>query len=286
VLAVSDGGAWVVSPDGGLQRLGGFSEAGWSPHGLHVVGVRGRRLEAVTPTGTLKWTVARPRPVHDPAWSPGDGFRVAYLAGDALRVVAGDGTGDHPVRRHAAPPTPAWRPGGGYVLTYSHSRGSIETVEADRARRVWARRTADRPIALAWTGDGRRLVVLSASGLHVYDRAGRPVLAKRLSGARALALHPSGRRAAVTAAGRGGTRVLTVPLSARGRPRPLISGLGRVEGIAWSPDGRRLLLASRDTDEWLLVGAGRRVRPLSGVSGELGAGAGFPGVAGWCCTGR
>jgi hypothetical protein len=25
------------------------------------------------------------------------------------------------------------------------------------------------------------------------------------------------------------------------------------------------------------------VRPLSGVSGEFGAGAAFPGVAGWCC---
>jgi WD40 repeat protein len=98
-------------------------------------------------------------------------------------------------------------------------------------------------------------------------------------------MHPSGRRAAVTVAGRGGTRVLTVPFSARGRARPVISGLGRVEGIAWSPDGRWLLVASRDTDQWLLVGPGRRVRPLSGVSGELGAGAGFPGVAGWCCGG-
>ena len=38
-------------------------------------------------------------------------------------------------------------------------------------------------------------------------RRGRPVLARRLSGARALALHPSGRRAAVTVAGRGGDPV-------------------------------------------------------------------------------
>jgi hypothetical protein len=112
------------------------------------------------------------------------------------------------------------------------------------------------------------------------------VLAKRLSGARALALHPSGGRAAVTVADRAGTRVLAVPLTAGGRPRPLVTGLGRVRGIAWSPDGRRLLVASRDTDQWLLVGPGRRVRPLSGVSGELGAGAGFPRVAGWCCPQR
>jgi hypothetical protein len=286
VLAVGDGGAWVVHPDGGLQRVGSFSEAGWSPHGLHVVGTRGRRLEAVTPTGTVKWTLARPRAVHHPAWSPGDGFRVAYLEGGALRVVAGDGTDDHLVRRGAAAVTPAWRPGAGYVLSYVGAGGRIESVDADSGRLVWARRTADRPTALAWSRDGKRLVTVSARGVSVYGGRGRQVLEKPLRGARALALRPSGRGAVVTVTGRGGTRVLAVPLSAAGRARPLITGLGRVDGIAWSPDGRRLLVASRDTDQWLLLGPGRRVRPLSGVSGELGAGAGFPRVAGWCCPGR
>jgi hypothetical protein len=284
VLAVSDEGAWVVYPDGALQRVGSLSEAGWSPHGLHVVGVRGRRLAAVTPTGTVKWTLARPRAVHHPAWSRRQGFRVAYLEGRTLRVVAGDGTDDHLVRRGAAPVTPAWRTG--YVLTYAAARGRIETLEVDSGRRVWARRVADRPIGLAWTADGRRLVSLSATGLRVYDRGGRLVLVKRLQGARALALHPSGRRAAVTVAGRGGTGVLAVPLRAERRQHLLVTGLGRVDGIAWSPNGRRLLVASRDTDQWLLIGPGRRVRPLSGVSGELGAGAGFPRVAGWCCVQR
>jgi hypothetical protein len=80
--------------------------------------------------------------------------------------------------------------------------------------------------------------------------------------------------------------VLAVPLTAGGRARPLVTGLGGVAGVAWSPDGRRLLVASRDTDQWLLAGPGRRLRPLSGVSGELGAGAGFPGVVDWCCGRR
>jgi hypothetical protein len=284
VLAVSDGGAWVVYPDGALQRVGSFSEAGWSPRGWHVVGVRGRRLEAVTPTGTVKWTRARPRAPHHPAWSRGEGYRIAYLEAGTLRVVAGDGTGDRLVRRRAGQVTPAWRTG--YALTYAAAGGEIETLNVDSRRRAWARRVEDRPTALAWTNDGEQLVALSTDGLTVYDRRGRPVLAKRVPGARALALHPSGRRAAVTVVDRAGTRVLSVPLSAERRPSLLYAAPGRVDGIDWSPDGRRLLVAWRDADQWLLLGPGRRVRPLAGVSGDLGAGAGFPGVAGWCCPRR
>jgi hypothetical protein len=38
VLAVGTRGAWVVHPDGGLQWVGRFSEAGWSPTGKNVFG--------------------------------------------------------------------------------------------------------------------------------------------------------------------------------------------------------------------------------------------------------
>ena len=47
VLAISRGGAYVVRPES-TRRVGSFSQAGWSPHGLHVVGVQGRRVIAVT----------------------------------------------------------------------------------------------------------------------------------------------------------------------------------------------------------------------------------------------
>jgi hypothetical protein len=108
VLAISRTGAYAISPEGDAQRLGSFSEAGWSPHGEHVVGVQGRRLTAVDPLGTVKWTLVR-KHVHDPAWSTRLGFAVAYLQGQALRVV--DGTGnpstDRRVRGGAAPVTPA-----------------------------------------------------------------------------------------------------------------------------------------------------------------------------------
>ena len=288
VLAAGGNETWVVDSDGDVQWVGDFSEAGWSPHGLHVIGVSGRRLAAVTPTGDVRWTLQRPRPLHDPVWSPGDGFRVAYLERRDLRVVTGAGTGDHLVRRGAASVPPAWRPWTprlDYVLTYARVGGLIETVNVDTGRRLWIRRAGAPLTGLAWTPDGSRLVALSGRGLSVYDRDGERVLMRRLAGGRALALHPSGKRVAVTVARRGGTRLLVVPLATAGRPRQLFSGPGRVQGIAWSPTGRRLLADWRDSDQWLMFGPGGQVRALSGVSDELGAGAGFPRVAGWCCSG-
>ena len=283
VLTVARDGAWVVRPNGSLREVGAFSEAGWSARGKYVIGIRGRRLVAVTPEGDLRWTVTRPRPVHHAAWSGGEGYRVAYLEGATLRTVAGNGVGDHPVRRAAAAVTPAWRPGPGWVLTYAGAGGVIETVDVDSRRRLWARGTEGTPLQLAWTRDGRRLVALFADRLRVYDRRGRPLTSRPLRRARTLALHPGGRRAAVTVGTSRTGRVLTVPLGARGAPRSLFDGFGRIEGLAWSPDGRRLLVAWREADQWLLLGPRRRVRAMSQVSDEVGRRAGFPGVAGWCC---
>ena len=106
LLAVSDSGAWVVNPGGGMRRLGDYSEVGWSPNGLFVIGTHGHRITAVEPDGEPRWSLARPGRLSDPAWSPGDGFRVAYLerarAGTSVRVVDGSGRLDHLVARRAA----------------------------------------------------------------------------------------------------------------------------------------------------------------------------------------
>ena len=56
-----------------------------------------------------------------------------------------------------------------------------------------------------------------------------------------------------------------------------------VDGLAWSADGRRLLLSWRGAGEWLLLGTDEKVRALHGVTRELGAGGGFPRVVSWCC---
>lgn len=282
VLAISRTGAYAIHPDGSTRHLGRFSEAGWSPHGLHVVGVDGRRLIAVTPAGTTKWTLVLRRRVHNPAWSTGLGYAVAYLEGSTLRVV--DGTGnrdtDHRLRSHAAAVTPAWRPRSDSVLTYATTNGSLQTVDTATGRTL-ARSPASAsfapPRSIVWSPDGRRLVALWPHSMTVLDRSGHVRRTIGLpAGARELALHPSGTRAAVVV----GRRVLDVPL-AGGRPRALFQGT--VDGLAWSQDGRRLLIAWRGAGQWLLLGPGDRIKALHDVTRELGAAGGFPRLAGWCC---
>jgi hypothetical protein len=194
-----------------------------------------------------------------------------------------DGTGDpatdRRIRAGAAPVTPAWRPRSDSVLAYARTGGTIEALDVSTGRRLWTARVSEPPLALAWSRDGRRLVALASRSVTVMGRAGRVLRAVPLAGAaRDLALHPSGRHAAVVV--RSG--VLDVPLTG-GRPRQLFQG--DVAGIAWSQDGRRLLLGSRGADQWLLLGPGDHIRALDGVSRELGTAGGFPRVAGWCCAG-
>jgi len=294
LLAVSESGAWKVEGGGRVRRLGAYRDVGWSPRGLYVIGTRGHRLTAMEPDGVPRWSLARPGRLSHPAWSPGDGFRVAYLesaqGATGLRVVDGRGQLDHKVAAAAARVTPAWRPRGGYVITYASAaaRGLV-TVDADTGARLWTARTGAMPRELAWTRDGRRLAVLLPGALRVYGRAGGMQGELRFErGTRplALALHPSGRRAALAVARRGDSRVLDLRLS--GDPvvrRRLFTGPGTFSQLAWSPSGRRLLVAWPEANQWLLIGR-NRPRAFGRVSKQFdpGAnGAGFPRLSGWCC---
>ena len=281
-------GAYAIHADGSWRRLGGFTDAGWSPRGWHVVGADGHRLVAVTPRASQKWSAGASAPRSSPGVEHGaTALSWHTWRADSLRAVAGDGEPgtERLLRRRAASVTPAWRPrAAGHVLVYATARGGLEALDADSGLTLW-RRSGPRSRELAWSRNGRRLAVLSAHSVTVLDARGRMLRTVAVPGpARQLALHPSGRRAAVVVGGAGGTRVLDVPLSGTDRPRQLFQG--DVAGLAWSRDGRRLLLAWRDADQWLVLGRDGRVRrALHGVSAELGSAGGFPRVAGWCCPG-
>jgi len=132
LLVNSSTGPWIVQQDGSMRKLGPWWEASWSPNALHVAVTRAHRLAALTPDGTIRWSLARNRLLRGARWSlepPAQCCRIAYLNGRELRVVAGDGTGDAPLRNVVGSTPPAWRPAGG------RSTGSAPPPSARAPRR-------------------------------------------------------------------------------------------------------------------------------------------------------
>ena len=74
------------------------------------------------------------------------------------------------------------------------------------------------------------------------------------------------------------------------RERVLFSGPGRFGPIAWSPDGRALLLSYERADQWLFLyprEAGR-LGAVAGIARQFRSGTAppaFPRSAEWCCAG-
>jgi WD40 repeat protein len=278
-LLVDAGDAsWIVAADGSKRRLDGLTDATWSPHGLYVVGVRrGHELAAVSPDGGVRWTLARRGSVRLPSWNRPDGFRIAYLAGDALRVVAGNGHDDRLVARPAARVRPAWKPGPDHVLAYAGRGGTVAVVDGDRGAQLWVRRFPSQPRQLAWSDDGTRLLVVLDNGARVLDAAGNVVLAERARVV-AAAFAPGGHAVAEIRAA-GGRSVVALA----GRGQTLFRGAGTLSGLAWSPDGRWLVVAWPSADQLLFIrsAAVEKVVAFSAVAATFDA---FPQLAGWAAA--
>ena len=66
--------------------------------------------------------------------------------------------------------------------------------------------------------------------------------------------------------------------------RPVFATTGTLRSLAWSPDGRRLLVRWADADQWLLLSpnaANPRITAIGSISRRFGA---PPTVQGWCCA--
>lgn len=282
LLVASDPGLWVVDRDGSKRLLPGYREASWSPFGRYVVATRRNELTALEPDGDVRWTLARPD-VRFPRWTGTEtDTRIAYLSGTALRVVSGDGTGDRRLRPTVRAVAPAWRPGGGFVLTYVDASGAVVSEDVERRIVLWRTRPTRPVLQLAWSADGRRLLVRDERSVELRTREGVRYTAVRVTGSRVTAsafrssLHEN-----THALERGGSSQVLHNGEGGGR---LFSGRGKFSGLAWSPDRSWLLVGWPAADQWVFVRAdGGSIRAVSNVSQQFRSRA-FPRVQGWCCT--
>ena len=308
MLVESGDGVWIVREDGSKRRLGDFDEASWSPNGLFVAATDGRQLAAVDPLGEVRWAIPAPREAHDPRWSGTDvDTRIAYRSAGDLRVVAGDGTGDALVARDVSPIAPAWRPAPEaklgpelgsrtHVLAYAASASSVRITDTDGGdvlRRIVIPGRA--PIdEIEFSADGSFLLVRTGDALLAFEPEGGRLAWRSSMETSAAALSPDGRHVATITQPdepNGESRLVLID-AGTGEERRLPAGLGRFTDIAWSPDGRWLVLGWTAADQWLFVrvrgNRPGRVIAVGGISRQFAPGSGaeasFPGIAGWMLT--
>jgi hypothetical protein len=291
VLVSGHDGTWIVSAGGAKRRLGSWPQASFSPNGLYVAVASATTLAAVDPLGTPQWTLTRPA-VSDPRWWPPLGVLVAYLSRSSLRVVWGNGEHDRLLAARVDRVAPAWRPGVASEVAYVAATGRVAVRNAQTGLLSWQSPPGPKPIELGWSRDGTRLLVLERDRALVYSRLGRLVSRIAIPGGatvRTGALSPDGRMLALVRGGTGDAVLYDVTLAAPA-PTPVFSGAG-LGSLAWSPNGRWLLISWPAADQWIFVrttlGHDRRLLAVSRIAEEFAPGRrphGFPGLDGWCCT--
>ncbi|MDX6677981.1 MAG: hypothetical protein QOE31_2033 [Solirubrobacteraceae bacterium] len=294
LLVEAGGNAWVVAADGAKRRIGAYAGTSWSPRGLFVAGWRGRELTALDGGGGVRWSLGAPALVTVARWGPVDGYRVAYVAGSALRIVNGNGTADRRLATTRPGVAPEWRPDDGHVLAYVDGAGRVDVVAVDAGRRLWRSERLAQPGALAWSSDGRQLLVVTRRRLVLLGSRGRRLTSRAIAPGFAVTgaqWRPRGSEIAVVRHDAATRRSELALVDAdRGlRERVLFTGPGRFGAAAWSPGATRLLLPWPDADQWLFLRPGFRSRltAVANIAAQFAPGArgaaAFPRSVQWCC---
>jgi len=268
VVSADHGGVWLIHDNGLKRRIGSYTDAQWSPHGLYVIATTPRQLVALDVNDGVRWTL--PRRASWPRW---EGTRVdtriAYMTPGGLRVVAGDGTGDHLLDRYAQDVPPAWDPLRLHTVAY-FSGGAIVLRNADSGRLVWRAPISVLPSDLVWSSDGRYLAVTSSHKVLVLTQQGRVhrTVTTLGEGFVDAAFQPRSHRLALSIRTATGSEVRVVDIDNPGRARTLFAGPGTFGDFAWSPDGRWLLLAWPTADQWLFL-HGSRVHAVGNIKEQF-----------------
>ena len=267
----------IVGRTGAGVSLGRWSGGTWSPNGRFVGAWRDRELAALAPDGVRRWTLRTAAPIAAARWSP-EGFHVAYLlTGGELRVVAGNGLRDRLWRANVAPVTPAFRPNARRTLAWVRRDGRIPVTDlfTGELRARSGPRLGRDATAIAWSGDGRRLAVLTRDHVRVWNVRRNTVRTIALDGrGEALAASPRGNRVAVLTHDErrdvSAVTVLGTGSSVRVR--------GTLRDLTFSPDGRTLLAAWPANRRWLVLGAGgETLAPDPTARSTRGR------ITSWCC---
>ena len=245
-------------------------------------------LAALEPDGHVRWTLARPRRrVRRAGAGRETDTRIAYVDRTGIRVVAGDGDRRPAPRARRATGPLAWRPGATSRARVRLRRARCAcrrpTAVMSSGARVAARPSSVR--ALAWSDDGRRLLVLSParapglrrrgahrSGIPSLDGSARYTDAAFVPGThrvrraarrdRRCLFLDTGRHAS-SEAQRPRQRVPPAPERAAGCSSP---GRGPTNGSSSAPAAA--------------------LRAVADVTEQFRSRSGFPRVQGWCCARR
>ncbi|HST19246.1 MAG TPA: hypothetical protein VLK36_16515 [Gaiellaceae bacterium] len=269
VVSSQGGGVWVVSENGLKRRLGDYSDAMWSPHGLYVVATTRSDLVTLDVQHGVRWSLPRPGAVW-PRWEGTmTDTRIAYMTPHGLRVVAGDGTDDHLLDRFAGDVPPAWDPARLHTLAY-YSGGAILLRNADTRQLAWRTPVTITPSSLQWSSDGRLLAVVSPKRVVVLDANGtvRRTVSTLTEGFLDAAFKPGTHDLALSIRDQGRSRLSLVHVDRPGTARVLFAGPGVFGDIVWSPDGTWLLLDWPTANQWLFL-HGSRVHAVANIEQQF-----------------